>query len=174
MPDSAGRLAASGEIKHMSSKVKPIPEGYHNLTPYLIVKGLSKAIEFYKNAFSAVERETYQGPDGKVYRAELQFGDSILMLAEEYPENGAFSPISAKPSDYALYFYVSDVDSAYAKAIKAGAKQKTPITDQFWGDRYGQIVDPFGYTWALATHFEDVSKEDRKKRMEEQFAAATK
>ena len=158
----------------MPNKVKPIPEGYHSLTPHIIVKGLPKAIEFYKKAFGAVEREQCEGPDGKVCHAEVAIGDSILMMCEEYPEYGAFSPLSAKTSGCTLHLYVNDVDSAFAKALKAGAKQKMPVTEQFWGDRYGQLVDPFGHTWALATHIEDVSKQEMRKRMEEQFATASK
>lgn len=156
------------------NKVKHIPEGFHTLTPHIIVKGLPKALEFYKKALGATELSNCEGPDGKVCHAELKLGDSILMMCEECAEMGALSPLSAKTSGVTLHVYVKDVDAAFALALKAGAKQTMPVADMFWGDRYGKFVDPFGHSWALATHKEDVAPKEMRKRMEEQFAAAAK
>ena len=149
--------------------VKPIPEGYHTLTPSLTVKDGAKAIEFYKKAFGAQERMRLPGPDGRLMHAELQVGDSIVMLGEEMPEMGCKEPASVGAVSSSLYLYVPDVDAAFNRAVQAGAKALMPPADMFWGDRFGKLKDPFGHEWALATHIEDVTPEEMQRRM----AAAT-
>ncbi|MGC1452068.1 MAG: VOC family protein [Candidatus Sulfotelmatobacter sp.] len=125
--------------------VKPIPEGYHTLTPYLTVRDAVRAIEFYKQAFGAQERGVMKGPDGKVMHAELKIGDSIIMLGDEFPEYGALSPQSTGGAGLGLHIYVDGVDAAFDRAVKAGARVDMPVSDQFWGDRYGKLTDPFGH-----------------------------
>ncbi len=146
----------------MSKKVKPIPEGYHTLTPFLSIKGASKAIEFYKQAFGAIELECHRFEDGRVMHAAIQIGDSRAMLADEFPENkcGISSPQNLKGTTAVFHLYVSDADAAFDKAVKAGAKVKMPLADMFWGDRYGQLEDPFGHIWAIATHIADKNEEE--------------
>jgi len=146
------------------SSVKPIPEGYHSVTPYLFIKGAAAAIEFYKNVFGATERMRMPGPDGRIMHAELQIGDSILMLADENPKMGALSPQTIGGSGSLVSVYVADVDAAVAKAIAAGANLVRPVKEQFYGDRTGGIIDPFGHIWSVATHVEDVSPEEMQKR----------
>jgi PhnB protein len=139
---------------------KPIPEGYHTLTPYMTVRNAARAIEFYKQAFGAVEKGVMKGPDGKVMHAELRIGDSLFMLADEFPEFGSMSPQSTGGSGTGLHIYIEDVDSAFDRAIKAGGVVEMPVSDMFWGDRYGKLVDPFGHKWSIATHKRDMSKEE--------------
>ncbi len=148
----------------MANKVQPIPEGYHTLTPHLIAKGAARALEFYKKAFGATELMRHEGPQGKIMHAELKIGNSIFMLADEFPEIGAVSPESAGGCPVSFYVYVEDVDKVFAQAIAAGAKQKEPVTVEFYGDRRGGMTDPFGHVWFIATHVEDVSPEELKKR----------
>ena len=144
---------------------KPIPEGYHTLTPYLRVKGGEAAIEFYKKAFGAELRGKMPGPDGKtIMHAELKIGDSIIMLADECPEMGGKSPLSLGGTGLGLHVYVNDVDAAFKRAVDAGAKVKMPVSDMFWGDRYGQLQDPFGHEWSIATHKEDLPAQEIQKR----------
>jgi PhnB protein len=140
--------------------VKAVPEGYHTLTPYMTVRDAARAIEFYKQAFGAVERGVMKGPDGKIMHAELRIGDSICMLADEFPEYGSLSPLSTGGSGMGLHIYVEDVDSAFDRAIKAGASVEMPVSDMFWGDRYGKLADPFGHKWSIATHKADLSMEE--------------
>ena len=147
------------------AKVKPIPDGYRSVTPYLFVRGAARAIEFYKNAFGAIERARMPGPDGKIGHAELQIGDSMIMLADENPQNQAKSPETLGGAASSLVLYVENVDSIVDKAVNAGAKIVRPVADQFYGDRMGSIVDPFGQIWSVGTHIEDVSPEEMKKRM---------
>ena len=142
-----------------NANVKPIPEGYHTLTPFLMVKGAAKNIEFIKNAFGAKEHSVHKQPDGTIVHAELQLGDSLLMMSE------ATEKYSAMPT--ALYLYVEDVDSVYNKAIQAGGTSLREPTDEFYGDRSSGIKDPAGNQWWIATHIEDVSPEEMKKREEE-------
>jgi PhnB protein len=144
--------------------VKPIPDGYHSVTPYLCTKGAAYAIEFYKQAFSAVERMRITQPDGRVGHAELQIGDSIIMLADEFPEMDARSPQSLGGSPVSIHLYVEDVDVVFKQAVAAGAKIKRPVADQFYGDRLGGIEDPFGHTWWISTHKEDLSSEEIEQR----------
>jgi PhnB protein len=147
--------------------VKAIPDGYHTLTPYMTVRDAARAIEFYKQAFGAVERGVMKGPDGKVMHAELTIGDSIFMLADEFPEYGSMSPLSTGGSGMGLHIYVEDADSAFDRAVKAGAKVDMPVSDMFWGDRYGKVADPFGHKWSIATHKADLSAEEMERGMKE-------
>jgi PhnB protein len=144
--------------------VKPIPEGYPRVTPYLCVDGASAAIDFYSAVFGATERMRMPTPDGKVAHAELQFGDSVVALSDEYPELGARSPKAFGGSPVTMSVYVEDVDAVFERALKAGAKALRPVEDQFYGDRSGQFEDPFGHRWSVGTHIEDVSPEEMAKR----------
>jgi PhnB protein len=150
--------------------VKPIPEGYHTLTPFLTVRDAARAIEFYKQAFGAKERGVMKGPDGKVMHAELLIGDSIIMLSDEFPEYGALSPQSSGGAGMGLHIYVDGVDAAFERAVKAGAQVEMPVTDQFWGDRYGKLKDPFGHKWSIATHTKDMAGDEMKSAMDEAMA----
>jgi PhnB protein len=149
---------------------KPIPDGYHTITPHLVIKGASEAIEFYKRAFGAEElcRMPFPGPDGQVKlgHAELQIGNSRLFLADEFPEYGSTGPNGSSP--VTIHLYVTDADAVFNRAVEAGATVSMPLADQFWGDRYGKLVDPFGHHWSIATHVEDLTPE----QMEERKAAA--
>ena len=156
----------------MAGKVKPIPEGYRNVTPYLIVDEAAKAIDFYRKVFKAKERMRMPAPGGRIGHAELEIGDSVVMLADENPEMNARSPRSVGGSPISLLLYVEDVDATVDRAVAAGAKLKRPVADQFYGDRTGGIEDPFGHQWYLATHVEDVSPEEMRKRSEELLASA--
>jgi PhnB protein len=144
---------------------KAIPDGYHSITPYLTVRNAARAIEFYKNAFGAVERGIMNGPGGKIVHAELRIGDSILMLGDEFPEHGALSPQSTGGAGMGLHIYTEDVDSAFDRAVKAGATVEMPVTDMFWGDRYGKLADPFGHKWSIGTHKKDMSMEEMHQAM---------
>jgi PhnB protein len=146
--------------------VQPIPEGYHSVTPYLIVKGATSAIDFYKKAFDATEVMRLDGPNGQIMHAELQIGDSRVMLADECPEMGALAPQSPGKAGVGFCLYVENVDEKVAQAIEAGAEVQRPLQDQFYGDRSGTLQDPFGHTWTLATHIEDVPPEEIQCRME--------
>ena len=145
--------------------VKAIPDGYYSLTPYLVCKGAAKAIEFYTKAFGAKEMVRMPGPGGSVAHAEVQIGNSMLMLADENKERGHLSPESIGGSASSIMFYADDVDDVFKRAVAAGAKAEMPPADMFWGDRMGNLVDPFGHKWSIATHKEDVSPEEMQKRM---------
>ena len=145
--------------------VKAIPDGYYSLTPYLVCKGAAKAIEFYAKAFGAEEVVRMPGPHGSIAHAEVRIGNSMLMLSDENKERGQLSPESIGGSACSIMFYTDDVDQVFKRAVAAGAKAEMPPADMFWGDRMGNIVDPFGHKWALATHTEDVSPEEMEKRM---------
>lgn len=152
----------------MNTKVKPIPDGFHTVTPYLSVKGAAQAIDFYKRAFGAKERFRMPGPDGKTLgHAEVVIGDSIVMLADEFPQAGNKSPQSLKGTSVSMLIYVEDVDSAFKRAVDAGGKVLMPVENKFYGERSGCLEDPFGHHWTLMTHVEDVSPEEMKKRMQE-------
>jgi PhnB protein len=144
--------------------VKPIPEGYHSVTPYLIVRGGTDAIEFYKKAFGAVELFRMEAPGGKIGHAEIKIGDSPIMLADEYPQMGYQGPQSLNGSPVSLMIYVEDVDAVFDQAVAAGAKVKEALQDKFYGDRMGTVTDPFGHIWHLGTHKEDVSPEEMQRR----------
>ncbi|MDO9269150.1 MAG: VOC family protein [Methylobacter sp.] len=149
--------------------VKPIPDGYHSITPYLMVKGASEAIEFYKRAFGATEIFRLSHPNGQIGHAEIKIGDSSVMLADPC-EQGAFrTPQSLGGSSVALHIYVQDVDAQFAQAVSAGAKAVKPVFDQFYGDRTGTLQDPFGHIWFLATHKEDIAPEEINRRAEALF-----
>ncbi len=144
--------------------VNPIPVDYPRLCPYLSVSGAADAIDFYRNVFGAQERMRLDGPDGKLGHAELQFGDSVLMLADEYPGMGGMSPKTLGGTPVTLSIYVEDVDLVFARALKGGATEVRAVQDQFYGDRSGMFDDPFGHRWNVATHVEDVSPEEMEKR----------
>ena len=147
------------------AKAKPIPDGYHNVTPYLVVKGAAAAIDFYKQVFGAVEIMRMPQPDGRVGHAELKFGDSFVMLADEFPEMDVVGPRTLGNSPVGLLLYVDDVDKTVERAVAKGAVIKKPVADQFYGDRSGTIEDPWGHKWTLAVHLEDVSPEEMQRRM---------
>jgi PhnB protein len=147
--------------------VSPIPEGYRRVTPYLIVDGAAAAIDFYASVFGATERMRMDAPEGRVGHAELEIGDSVVMLADEHPEMNARGPRSTGGTPVSLHMYVEDADSIFERAVEAGAKALRPVEDQFYGDRLGSLEDPFGHHWHVATHVEDVSPDEMSKRMED-------
>jgi PhnB protein len=147
--------------------VKAIPDGYHSITPYLVCKGAAKAIEFYTRAFGAKEFVRMPGPEGRIMHAEVKIGDSILMLADENPERGAVAPQTGTLARSAsIMFYTDDVDATFKRALDLGASSIQTPTDMFWGDRMGNLMDPFGHQWAIATHKEDVTPDEMQKRMQ--------
>ena len=150
--------------------VKPIPQGFHSATPYLTLNDAGRAIDFYKRAFGAQEMTRMKGPDGKIGHAEIKIGDSIIMLADEMPSSGSRSPQSLGGTTTGIFLYVENVDTVFNQAVSAGAKVEAPVADMFWGDRYGRLKDPFGHSWSVATHKEDVAPAEMSKRMQE-FAA---
>lgn len=152
---------------------RAIPEGYHSVTPYLIIKGAADAIEYYQKAFGATEMLRFPAPDGKIGHAEIKIGDSPIMLADEFPEMGYKSPKSLGGSPVSIMIYVNDVDTVFKQAIAAGGKEQRPVKDQFYGDRSGTLEDPFGHVWHIATHKEDVSLEEMERRARAQSAAAS-
>ncbi len=145
--------------------VKPIPDGIHSITPYLIVNDAAGAIEFYKKAFGAEEVMRLPAGEGKLGHAEIQIGDSRVMLADEHPEAGAVSPTTVGGSPVSICFYVEDVDSMFKRAIEAGGKEMRPVADMFYGDRMGVLTDPFGHQWSVMTHIEDLTPEEIGERM---------
>jgi PhnB protein len=149
------------------AKVKPIPDGYPQVTPYLCVDGAAAAIEFYSEVFGAKERMHMPAPDGKIGHAEIQIGDSVIMLSDEFPEMGVRSPRAIGGTPVMISVYVEDVDKVYDRAVKAGAKALRPPENQFYGDRSGQFEDPFGHRWSVATHVEDVPADEMAKRAAE-------
>ncbi len=145
--------------------VKPIPDGYHSVTPYIIVKGAAKAIDFYKNAFGATELMRFPGPNNTVMHAEIKIGDSVVMLADEHESGPYRSPMAVGGTPISLMVYVEDVDTVFNQAVSLGAKSTREVEDQFYGDRSGNLTDPFGHVWTIATHKEDVSSEEMERRM---------
>ncbi len=154
--------------------VSPIPDGFHSLTPYLVVQDAAKAIDFYTRAFGAVETMRLSGPGDSVIHAEMKIGSSMFMLADEAPQQGALSPKSVGGSPVGLCLYIEDVDQQVEVAIEAGATVERPIQDQFYGDRSATLRDPYGHQWTLATHIEDLSQEDIENRMAQMFAGGDK
>ena len=148
------------------AKAKAIPEGYHSITPYLILKGAAEAMAFYQKAFGAEEIMRMPMPNGRVGHAEMRIGDSMFMLADELPEQGYRAPQGPPPVH--LVFYCEDVDTVFKRALAGGAKELRPLQDQFYGDRSGTVLDPFGHQWTVATHIEDVSPEEMERRMAKQ------
>ena len=153
------------------TEVKKIPDGYHSLTPVLIVKDGLKAIEYYKKVFGAIDKGTMMMPDNKsVAHAELMIGDSKIMLSDEFPEMKSLSPTTIGGSPVSLYLYVEDVDKTFNLAVAEGGKSLFPVEDWFYGDRHGSIQDPFGHIWSISTHIKDLTKEEMKKAAEEAFS----
>jgi PhnB protein len=155
----------------MKNPTKAVPDGFHTLTPHLVVKGASEAIEFYKKAFGAEEIKRVPGPDGKsLVHAELKIGDSRLLLVDEFPEMDCRGPQSVGGSPVSIHMFVDDADAAFDRALSAGAEVRMPLADQFWGDRYGVLTDPFGHVWSIATHKEDLTAEQISKRAQAAFS----
>jgi len=146
-------------------KVKPIPDGMHSVAPHLVCAGAAEAIEFYKKAFGAMEQARLPGPQGKLMHAMIRIGDSAVMLADEMPEWGALGPKALKGSSVTIHLYVDDADAFVARAVRAGAKVTMPVSDMFWGDRYGKLEDPFGHQWSVGTHVRDVTMEEMQQAM---------
>ncbi len=150
----------------MNTETRPIPDGYHTLTAYLTVRGAAEAIDFYKKAFGATELFRLATPDGKIAHGEFRIGDSIFMISDENPEWDSPSPQKLGGSPVTLHLYVEDADRTFADAVKAGAREAMPVANQFWGDRMGKVVDPFGHRWLIATHVEDVASSELQSRMD--------
>jgi PhnB protein len=153
--------------------VKPIPEGYHALTPSVAVESAAQAIEFYKRAFGATERMRMPGPGDTIAHAEIEIGDSVLMLSDPFPQSSVKPPKELGGTSVGIFLYVDDVDEVVQQAIDAGGKVTMPVEDQFWGDRFGIVADPFGHQWMIATHKEDVTPEEMKVRGEKAMASMT-
>jgi len=155
----------------MSKAVKPIPDGFHSVTPYLVVKGGAEAIEYYTRAFDAQElaRNTCDRT-GLILNAQLRIGDSIVMLNDEFPEMGANGPSGEQPSPVTIHLYVEDVDRVFDRAVRAGATADMPVTDTFWGDRFGKLTDPFGHSWSIATRKENLTPQQIAERAKQAFA----
>jgi PhnB protein len=172
---SKSKAAARPAKKAAAKKaVSFIPKGYHTATPYMTVRDAAGAIEFYKRAFGAANPVRMDGPDGKVMHAELIIGDSHIMMGEENPQMGMPAPPTVGGSASGIMLYVPNVDQVFARAVAAGAKVEMPVADQFWGDRYGKLVDPYGHKWSVATHVEDMTQKEMARRGDEfmkQFAA---
>jgi uncharacterized glyoxalase superfamily protein PhnB len=154
----------------MSEQTKAVPPGFHTLTPHLTVRNAKEALEFYKRAFGAEVGNVAYMPNGKVMHASLRIGDSQLMLNDEMPEFGALSPLSLGGSPVTVHVYIDNVDEAFNRAVSAGAKVSMPLMDQFWGDRYGVVTDPYGQKWSLASHVKDMSPEEMERGMKEAIA----
>lgn len=157
----------------MPSNVSPIPQGFHSITPALTCKDAGRAIDFYKKAFGATETVCMAGPGGRIMHAELRIGDSVIFVSDEWPGMAAAPTPGAVPSSY-IFLYSEDVDTVFNRAVAAGAKSSMPVSNMFWGDRYGKLTDPFGHTWGIATHVEDVAPEEMKRRSEEWTATMAK
>ena len=155
----------------MTAKVDPVPQDMHSVTPHLVVDGASDAIEFYKKAFNAVETARMPGPNGRLMHAAVRIGDSTVMLVDEFPDYGNLGPKALNGTPVTLHMYVADADATYAQALAAGATSRMPPADMFWGDRYGQVVDPFGHVWAIATHVKDMTPEEMAEAMKQQMPA---
>ena len=151
--------------------VKPIPEGYHTVTPYLAVDDAAEAIEYYKKAFGAKERVRMETPDGKIGHAELEIGDSLVMLSDAFPQSSTRPPKELGGTSASVFMYVDDVDAVVKQAVDAGATETMEVADQFWGDRFGTISDPFGHSWSIATHVEDLTPEEIAERGKAAMAA---
>ena len=149
----------------MTQQVRPIPEGFHTLTPHLVCSGAADALTFYTKAFGAVETSRMPGPGGKIMHAQMRIGDSIFMLADDFPDFGSVGPAALKNTPVYLHLYVEDVDAAFARAIEAGGKPIMPVADMFWGDRYGKLEDPFGHHWSVATQLRKLTPEEIRENM---------
>ena len=154
----------------MTATTKPIPEGFHAVTPHLVVRGAVEAIDYYKRAFGAVERFRMAGPDGKsIMHAELVIGDSIIFLCDEMPDMDCRSPAALQGTPVSIHLYVDDADAVFGRAVSAGGRVTMPLQDMFWGDRFGEIEDPYGHRWSIASHVEDVPPEEIERRGAEAF-----
>ena len=177
-PAKKSRPAAKGAkrktTRKSKRKVAAIPKGYHTATPYLVIKGAAAALAFYAKAFGAKEKVRMDMPDGSVMHAEIQIGDSMVMLAEENAMWGTKSPLALGGNATHVMLYVKDADAFVARAVAAGASVAQPLANQFWGDRYGKVADPFGHLWSVATHIEDVPPKQMKKRADEAMKAMAK
>lgn len=161
----------------MTRSTQPIPKGFHSVTPSLFVRNAAQAIEFYKKALGAEEIMRMAGPDGKIGHAELKIGDSIIFLSDESPSFGTKSPQALGGVTGGLYVYVADVDKAFQRAVDAGGQTKMPVADMFWGDRVGNFIDPFGHSWTLSTHTQDLTEQEMEegaKKFNAQMAQAQK
>ena len=156
----------------MSEATRPIPDGYHSVTPHLVCGDAAAAIAFYQQAFGATELGRMNMPNGKIGHAEIRIGDSRIMLADAFPEYGSNDPLALKGTAVVIHMYVEDADAAWQRATAAGARPTMPLADTFWGDRYGQVEDPFGHRWSIATHKRDVSMEEMQAAMNDMAAAA--
>jgi PhnB protein len=155
----------------MATKPRPVPEGYHTVTPYLAVDDAARAIEFYKRAFGAKERVRMEAPGGTIGHAELEVGDSLVMLSDPFPQASTRPPKELGGTSASVFMYVEDVDEVVEKAVKAGAEVTMEVADQFWGDRFGTVADPFGHVWAIATHVEDLTADEIAERGKAAMAA---
>jgi PhnB protein len=154
----------------MAAKVKPVPQGYRTVTPYLTVNDAARAIDFYKRAFNAQEVMRMGTPNGKIAHAEIKIGDSLIMLGDEMPQGTVKAPQSVGGTTAGIFLYVENVDESFNQAVSAGAQPEAKPSDMFWGDRFGTVRDPFGHHWSMATHIEDVAPADMKQRMQEAMA----
>ena len=168
---SAARKKVARPAKKAKRKVAAIPKGYHTATPYLVITGAANALAFYAKAFGAREKVRMDMPNGSVMHAEIQIGDSMIMLAEENPMWGTKSPLTLGGNATHVMLYVKDADAFVARAVAAGATVAQPLANQFWGDRYGKVADPFGHLWSVATHIEDLSPKQMKLRADEAIKA---
>jgi PhnB protein len=164
---SARGAKAAKPAKNARRKVAAIPKGYRTVTPYLVIKGAAEALAFYAKAFGAKQKAFMAMPDGSVMHAEIQIGDSMVMLAEENPGWGSKSPLTLGGNATHVMLYVKDCDAFFARAVAAGATVAQPLADQFWGDRYGKLADPFGHVWSIGTHIEDIPPKQMQKRADE-------
>jgi PhnB protein len=160
-------LDTNVRVSIMPNTAKPVPDGYHGATPYLCIKDAARGIEFYKSAFGATETLRIDAPGGKIGHAEIRIGEAVLMIADEYPEMKFVSPGTLGGTPLLIHLYVPDVDAFVQRAVAAGAKLVRPVADQFYGDRGGQLEDPFGHVWFVATHVEDVPADELKRRAAE-------
>ena len=154
----------------MPTQAKPIPQGFRSVTPYLTLNDAARALDFYKRAFGAQEVMRMDAPGGKIGHAEIKIGESMIMLADEMPSSGTRSPQSLGGTTAGIFLYVENADTVFNQAVSAGAKVEAPLADMFWGDRYGRLRDPFGHSWSVATHKEDVAPAEMSKRMQEAVA----
>jgi len=156
----------------MSQAARPLPEGFHSVTPHLVCEGAARAIDFYQQAFGAVEIDRMQGPDGKIMHATVRIGDSLVMLCDDFPEYGSRGPLALQGSAVVIHLYVPDADAVWERALAAGVKPIMPLDNAFWGDRYGQLVDPFGHRWAVATHLRDMRVQEVQDEMAKSMPAS--
>jgi uncharacterized glyoxalase superfamily protein PhnB len=154
----------------MQQQPRPIPAGFHSLTPHLVCEGAAAAMDFYQQAFGAVELGRMPGPGGKIMHGTMRIGDSVLMLVDDFPDFGSRGPLALKGSPVIIHLYVEDADATFARAVEAGAKAVMPLADMPWGDRYGMLVDPFGHKWSIASHQRDVTPEQMQEDMKKMMA----